>query len=76
MYRLARRSLIVTRDLPPAPCSSPEMITVKRPGFGIAPKHLELVLGRALRSTSRPTTSSPGTWFELGRGGAPRRRWR
>ena len=26
------------------------MVTVKRPGFGIAPKHLELVLGRTLRA--------------------------
>ena len=25
------------------------MITTKRPGFGIAPKHLELVLGRTLK---------------------------
>ena len=28
---------------PPGPCSRRDMITVKRPGFGIAPKHLELV---------------------------------
>ena len=26
-----------------------DMITTKRPGFGIAPKHLELVLGRTLK---------------------------
>ena len=25
------------------------MLTVKRPGFGIAPKHLELVVGRTAR---------------------------
>ena len=25
------------------------MITIKRPGYGIAPKHLELVVGRALK---------------------------
>jgi N,N'-diacetyllegionaminate synthase len=49
MYRLARRSLIVTRDLPAGTVLEREMITVKRPGFGIAPKHLELVIGRALK---------------------------
>ena len=25
------------------------MITTKRPGFGIAPKHLDIVLGRPLK---------------------------
>jgi sialic acid synthase SpsE len=25
------------------------MITVKRPGFGIAPKHIDLVVGRPLK---------------------------
>jgi sialic acid synthase SpsE len=49
MFRLARRSLIVTRDLPAGTVLDREMLTVKRPGFGIAPKHLELVIGRPLK---------------------------
>lgn len=49
MYTLARRSLIVTRDLAAGTVLEPEMITVKRPGFGIAPKYLELVIGRPLK---------------------------
>jgi sialic acid synthase SpsE len=49
MYRLARRSLIVTRDLPAGTTLEREMLTVKRPGFGIAPKHLDEVVGRALK---------------------------
>jgi sialic acid synthase SpsE len=49
MYRLGRRSLIVTRDLPAGTLLELDMLTVKRPGFGIAPKYLELVVGRALR---------------------------
>lgn len=49
MYRLARRSLIVTRDLPAGTVLAPDMLTVKRPGFGIAPKHLPIVLGRPLK---------------------------
>jgi N-acetylneuraminate synthase/N,N'-diacetyllegionaminate synthase len=49
MYTLARRSLIVTRDLPAGTVLAADMLTVKRPGFGIAPKHLELVIGRPLK---------------------------
>jgi sialic acid synthase SpsE len=50
MYTLARRSLIVTRDLPAGTVLEADMLTVKRPGFGVPPKHLDLVLGRALRA--------------------------
>lgn len=49
MYRLGRRSLVVTRDLPAGTLLAPDMLTTKRPGYGIAPKHLELVLGRPLK---------------------------
>ncbi len=49
MYTLARRSLILTRDLPAGTVLERDMLTVKRPGFGVPPKHLDLVLGRALR---------------------------
>ena len=49
-YTLARRSLIATRDLRAGTVFEPEMLTVKRPGFGIAPKHLDVVLGRTLRA--------------------------
>jgi sialic acid synthase SpsE len=49
MFTLGRRSLIVTRDLPAGTVLEPDMITTKRPGYGIAPKHLELVLGRPLK---------------------------
>jgi sialic acid synthase SpsE len=49
MYRLARRSLIAARDLSKGTVLEADMITVKRPGFGIAPKHLEHVIGRTLK---------------------------
>jgi sialic acid synthase SpsE len=49
MYTLARRSLILTRDLPAGSVLERDMITVKRPGYGIAPKHLEHVIGRTLK---------------------------
>ncbi len=49
MYRLARRSLIAASDIPAGTEITREMLTVKRPGFGIAPKHLDLVVGRVAR---------------------------
>ena len=49
MYTMARRSLVITRDLPAGTVLDPDMITTKRPGFGIAPKHLDLVMGRSLK---------------------------
>ena len=48
-FTVARRSLILTRDLPAGTPLEREMLTVKRPGTGIAPKHLDIVLGRPLR---------------------------
>jgi N,N'-diacetyllegionaminate synthase len=49
MYGLGRRSLIAARDLAAGTVLEADMIITKRPGYGIAPKHLELVLGRALK---------------------------
>lgn len=49
MHRLGRRSLIVARHLPAGTVLEEEMLTVKRPGFGIPPKYRDIVLGRALR---------------------------
>lgn len=49
MYRLARRSLIAARAIPAGTEITREMLTVKRPGFGIAPKQLDVVVGRVAR---------------------------
>ena len=51
MFRNARRSLIVVGDHDAGTVLTREMIAVKRPGFGIAPKHLDLIVGRTLRRT-------------------------
>jgi N,N'-diacetyllegionaminate synthase len=48
-HSLARRSLIVVGDHPAGTVLSAEMLTAKRPGFGVAPKDREKVLGRTLR---------------------------
>ena len=46
MYTLARRSLVAAVDIPAGTTITREMITTKRPGYGIRPKHLDTVLGR------------------------------
>lgn len=49
MFRLARRSLIAAADIPTGTVIREDMLTVKRPGYGIAPKDLERVVGRTAR---------------------------
>jgi sialic acid synthase SpsE len=49
MYRLARRSIVAARPIAAGSTIRRDDLTVKRPGFGIAPKHLELVIGRRAR---------------------------
>lgn len=46
MYRNARRSIVAAADIVAGTEITAEMLTVKRPGFGIAPKHLPIVVGR------------------------------
>ncbi len=46
MYQLARRSIVAAVDIPRGSVLDASMLTVKRPGYGIAPKHLPLVVGR------------------------------
>lgn len=46
MFTLARRSLVAARDIPAGTLITADMLVTKRPGYGIAPKHIELVIGR------------------------------
>ena len=45
---VARRSLVLTRDAKAGETITKDMIAIKRPGTGIAPKKLESVLGKTL----------------------------
>lgn len=49
MFTLGRRSLIATADLARGTVLTRAMITTKRPGYGIAPKFLDTVIGRELK---------------------------
>ena len=45
-YEKARRSVHAAVDIPEGSVIIREMLTVKRPGYGIRPKHLPILLGR------------------------------
>lgn len=49
MHQKARRSLVAARAIPKGTRIEPDMVTSKRPGYGIPPKFLRLVVGRAAR---------------------------
>jgi len=49
MHQKARRSLIAARAIPRGARIERSMIAIKRPGFGIRPKFVDLVVGRVAR---------------------------
>ena len=49
MHQKARRSLVAARAIPKGARIEPDMLTIKRPGYGIKPKHLDLVVGRVAK---------------------------
>lgn len=49
MYRLARRSVIAALDIPKGTVIEREMLTVKRPGYGVKPRDIDLLVGRTAR---------------------------
>ena len=60
MYTLARRSVIAATDIGAGTEITADMLTVKRPGTGIAPKHIELVVGRVAKEDI--AFDEPITW--------------
>jgi pseudaminic acid synthase len=61
---LFRRSLYVVRDLQPGETLTAENVRAIRPGLGLAPKHLDNVLGLRVKDAVRRGT--PLTWSLLG----------
>jgi sialic acid synthase SpsE len=60
MFALGRRSLVAAREIPAGTVITGEMLTSKRPGYGIAPKHRDLVIGR--RATVDIESDDVITW--------------
>ena len=50
MHEKGRRSLVAARAIPKGTRIERDMVTTKRPGFGIKPKFLDLVVGRVART--------------------------
>jgi len=49
LYRIARRSLVAAVDISAGTVITESMLAVKRPGFGIPVRHMEIVIGRVAR---------------------------
>lgn len=49
LYRIARRSLVAAVRIPAGTVITEEMIAVKRPGFGIPVRHMDIVTGRTAK---------------------------
>ena len=49
MYRLARRSVIAAVDIPAGTVIERQLLTVKRPGYGVKPRDIDLLVGRTAR---------------------------
>jgi sialic acid synthase SpsE len=50
MYRLGRRSVVAAASIPAGTTITREHLTVKRPGYGISPKDIDLVVGRVAKA--------------------------
>lgn len=59
-WMYARRSVTSARAIPKGTAITREMLTYKRPGTGISPKHMELVIGRVARTDIADDTTM--TW--------------
>jgi N,N'-diacetyllegionaminate synthase len=49
MYRLGRRSVVAAVGIPSGVIITRDMLTTKRPGYGIKPKDIDLLVGRTAR---------------------------
>ncbi len=49
MYTMARRSIVAATDIAEGTVITREMLTVKRPGYGIKPKYIDWVVGRTAK---------------------------
>jgi len=50
MYAKGRRSVVAARAIPEGTVITADMLTVKRPGHGVKPKFLDLLVGRVART--------------------------
>ena len=53
MEKVARRSIVARIDIPKGTVISKDMLKISRPGIGIAPKFLNMIIGRVARKDIR-----------------------
>lgn len=58
-----RRSLYFVKDLQPGDVVTPDAVRSVRPGYGLAPKHLDAVIGKKVTRAVQATT--PVDWGDL-----------
>ena len=58
-----RRSLYIAKDVAAGELLTPQNVRIIRPGFGLAPRHYDLVLGRRARKAMK--RGEPLTWEAL-----------
>ena len=49
LARMGRRSLVAMRNIKAGELIHEEDLTIKRPGFGIQPEHIQIIIGRQAR---------------------------
>jgi sialic acid synthase SpsE len=49
LFKLARKSIIARKDIPKGKVIEKSDLMIKRPGYGIAPKFLDIIIGRAAK---------------------------
>ena len=52
--KVVRRSIMAKVDIPEGAVITEEMLVIKRPGTGIEPRHLDLVIGRRTKRNIKP----------------------
>jgi sialic acid synthase SpsE len=63
MYRLARRSVVAAVEIPAGTTIRREMLTTKRPGYGIKPRDIDLLVGR--KSLANIASDEVITWDKV-----------
>lgn len=54
--KIVRKSIVAKIDIPPGTKITKEMLTIKRPGTGIEPKYLDMVIGKIARKGIKKDT--------------------
>ncbi len=63
MYKKVRRSLLANKDMPAGYIITKDDVVVKRPGIGIHPQYLNIVIGRKVRTAIKK--DEPFSWYHI-----------